>query len=144
MITWRERTAPESTVERDLQALLEVTFPFAQDMIHTEGHCAPYGVVLNDRGEGEIVAASPVVERSGGSDEVLDILRHGLERRTNELRAIALVDEVRTDEGDAIRIEVEHRDGPALTVTYGVRRQRLGGTVTYTPPEAEPTEHRFW
>ena len=74
---------------------------------------------------------------------MLALLYEGLASRTQELRAAAIVSDVKLGSGeDAIRVEIEHREGGVLAVVLPYKKS--GRNVTYGNLAALPGERRIW
>jgi len=60
------------------------------------------------------------------------------------LRAIALVTDVRLAESDAVRVELEHREGRALAVFLPYRKKRVRRGIEYGNLSAGPGTQQVW
>jgi hypothetical protein len=75
------------------------------------------------------------------SRAVLDFLREAATAMREGTRATAFVAAVDTSDGDAIRVELEHRDGgPALVLLLRYRRRAFRRSVEYGELTAEEDE----
>jgi hypothetical protein len=121
--------------------------PCARELLAKYGEFYPYAVELAGNGESRMVAASDGSEHPASTD-LLTMLYEGLRSRAGELRGAAVVSDVRIKDpaGDAIRVEVEHREGMAMAVLlpYRVQKKLLGRDVAYGDMLGESAERRIW
>ena len=110
------------------------------------GEFYPFAVSPDADGEIAMVAASPDGSEHPASTDVLDLLYEGLVARATSLHGAAVVADVtrRAVSTDAIRVEIEHREGVGLAVFLPYSRKRLGRGVRYGDLEVEPGERRIW
>jgi hypothetical protein len=80
------------------------------------------------------------------ADEMIRRLWLSARRNRDELVAVAVVADVRlVDEGgDAIRVQLEHRDGVALEIAAPYRRQRLRRRAEIGELRLGEAETRVW
>ena len=142
MATWRDRASQE--VQDDLDGLLDASLPFAQTMLGQHGEFVPYAVTLDEHRETRMVAAEPGRGEQPASREMLKHLRAGLRSERDGLYAVALVSDIRATGFDAIRIELEHREGHAIAVLLPYKRKRLRRGFEYSPLVAAPSHQQIW
>ena len=58
-------------------------------------------------------------------------LVQGVRGNRDRFVAVAFVSDVRTSESDAVRVELEHSEGPAMAVLLHYRKRRLRKGVEY-------------
>jgi hypothetical protein len=133
MASWRDSAAQQA--QDDLDGMLNAALPFAQQMLAKNGEFFPFGASLPADGEAKMEVSHPGGERPE-SNAVLDLLVSGLRDKRDALRAVAIVADVRIQGGaDAIRIELEHRDGGTSALQRDVRRnRRVRRSVACTGP----------
>jgi diketogulonate reductase-like aldo/keto reductase len=102
--------------QEDLDALLELTLPFARQQLAEHGEFFPFAAAVGADGAPRLIAADPGLGGRPASTDVLDQLVGGLREQAGDIRAAALVADVRVGESDAARVELEHRDGQAICV----------------------------
>ena len=143
MGSWREKASAEA--QSDMDALLTAALPFAQQQLAKHGEFYPYGIALKNDGSVEMLAATTGQERPP-STELLDLLAKGAAARLEQLRAAAFVADVRIGpgQGDAIRVEIEHREGHAIAVLLPYSKKGIGTGVTYGQLIAAAGNHRLW
>jgi hypothetical protein len=140
MTSWRDSLSAEA--QADMDNMLDAALPFAQQMLAKHGEFYPCAVSMSAGGEVAMVAAD-VGKEKGASLDVLALLYEGLASRAQELRAAAIVSDVKIGSGeDAIRVEIEHREGGALAVVLPYKKR--GRNVTYGGLAALPGERRVW
>jgi hypothetical protein len=115
-------------------------------MLDRRGGFFPYAVKMAAGGDIGIVAADPGQGEHPRSTDVLSMLNEGL--KSGAGNAPGDGDGIRredrlTVEGP-IRVEIEHREGLALTVFLPYAKKRLGGGATYGDLQAAPGERRIW
>jgi hypothetical protein len=142
MTSWRETTSQQA--QKDLDALLELTLPFAQQQLAEHGEFFPFAAAVGADGASRLIAADPGLGERPASTDVLDQLVGGLREQAGDIRAAALVADVRVGESDAARVELEHRDGQAICVLLPYKRRRLRRGVDYGELGAAPSQPRIW
>lgn len=142
MTSWRETTSQQA--QEDLDALLELTLPFAQQQLAEHGEFFPFATAVGADGAPRLIAADPGLGERPASTDVLDQLVGGLREQAGDIRAAALVADVRAGESDAARVELEHRDGQAICVLLPYKRRRLRRGVDYGELGAAPGQPRIW
>jgi hypothetical protein len=141
-MSWRDEASPEA--QDDLEGLLDAALPFAQQMLEKHGEFFPYAVALDEAGEVRMVAADPGLGERPLSTDVLDTLVAGLREERDRLRAAGLVSDVRLQQSDAVRVELEHRDGHAIAVLLPYKTRRLRRGVEYGEMAAIAGVHQIW
>jgi hypothetical protein len=130
MSSWSENASPLAL--RALDELLGVAVGHAQQELVDHGEFIPYGAAIGLGGQPELVFARPAY----GGDEPLDVIdacMAALHEKQHLIQAAAIVADISTPEGDAIKVDLEHAEGHAITVlfpyrkTEGSRRRRLFG-----------------
>ena len=143
MASWRESASQEA--QNDLDGLLlDAVLPFAQDMLAKHGEFFPYAMSLSTDGEAAMVAGEPGTGERPGSTDVLSILVSGLRAQRERLRAFVIVSDVGLDGVDAIRAELEHREGHAMAIFLPYKRKRFGRGVDYDNLRASAAQPQVW
>ena len=143
MTSWRA-TATEQAQD-DLDRLLELTLPFAQQQLAQHGEFFPFAAAVSADGSPRLLSADPaVVGQRPASMDVLEHLLGGLRDQAGGLRAVALVADVRVEDSDAVRVELEHRDGQAIRVLLPYKKKRLRRGVDYGALVAGPGPSHIW
>jgi hypothetical protein len=142
MASWRDSTSQQA--QDDLDALVSVTLPFAQEMLDKRGEYLPFGAAITLDGETRMLAGDPGAGERPESTEVLGTLVEGVLRQQAELRAVAFVADVRTADSDAVRVELEHREGQAISVLLPYRKKHLGRGVEYSDLRAGTSNPKVW
>lgn len=142
MTSWRDSASQGA--QDDLDRLLDQSLPFAQDMLDKHGEFFPYAVAMSDAGEISLIAGDPGEGDQPTSVTVLEVLTEGLRAARDTNRAAALVSDVRLADSDAVRVEMEHREGQSIVVLLPYRKKRLRRGVEYEPMRAGAGESRIW
>jgi len=144
-MSWRDSAS--QGCQDDLDELLNQALPFAQQSLAKSGEFYPYAFSMNLAGEIRMASAYEGSEHPKSTD-LLQMLYEGLRAEAADLRGVAVVSDVRikNPDGDAIRLEVEHREGIAIGVLlpYQVRKKLFGREVTYGEMRGSPAERRIW
>jgi hypothetical protein len=140
--SWREAATQEA--QDDLDGLLNFTLPFAQEMLDDAGEFYPFGAAVDAHDEVRLLSGGPDLGEHPASTEVLAVLLNGLRNERDVLRAAAVVSDVRLADTDAVRVELEHRDGHALEVYLPYRKKRFLRGVDYFERTDEPGTRRIW
>ena len=124
--------------------LLNLSLPFAQEMLDKHGEFFPYGAAVAASGDSKLVAGNPGEGEQPTSSGVLAQLVNGLRSQRDSLRATAVVSAVRTPDSDAVRVELEHREGLAMAVLLPYSKNSLQPGVEYGPLAAAPANPQVW
>lgn len=126
MSSWRDTASAQA--QADLDGLLNAALGFAQHQLAKRGEFFPYATAVTTDGHAEMIAAppNPANDRPASSDVIASLVEQ-LTARRHQLRAAAIVADVRTAElgGDAIEVSLEHAEGPALRVLLPYTKRRL-------------------
>lgn len=143
MSTWRDDASVMA--QEDLDSLLGVALEFAQQRLTAHGEFFPYAAAVRTGGEIEMIAADPgLLGDRPPSQQVLEVCVAGVVAQRDEIRAAAIVADVCADDGDAIRIELEHAEGPVLTVLLPYAKKRLRKTIEYGALSASAGRAQIW
>jgi hypothetical protein len=142
MTTWRDSASQQS--QDDLDGLLNVTLPFAQQMLAKNGEFYPFGAAVTASGETRLIARDSTDGEHPASADVLSSLLAGFRQTRADLRAVAICSDVRLPDSDAVRVELEHRDGHAMAVLLPYKKKRLGRSVQYDEIRGGAAEQRVW
>jgi hypothetical protein len=113
-------------------------------MLAEHGEFFPYacGVALN--GETAMVAGDPGTGEQPESGDVLATLTEKFSTEREAWRAVAIVADVRLADSDAIRVELEHSEGPVMAVLLPYKRSRLRRSLDYGDLVATTSSRRIW
>jgi hypothetical protein len=143
MTSWRDTASPEA--QHQLDELLDLVLGFAHQELDKHGEFFPYAAAIRDSGEPELIAALPA---EGGdrpaSADVVDACLEALAAKRERTQASAVVSDVRTTEGDAIRVELEHAEGHAIEVFLPYTKNPSGESIDYGELYAQPGRHQVW
>jgi hypothetical protein len=94
MTSWRDSASQQA--QNDLDRLLELTLPFAQQQLAGHGEFFPFAAAVSADGSPKLLGSDAALlgERPASVD-VLDHLVGGLQEQAGGLRAVALVADVR-------------------------------------------------
>jgi hypothetical protein len=141
MTSWRDSASEQA--QADMDDLLNVVLPFAEQTLAKHGELFPFGAAISTSGEAEMVAAD-LGDDQPLSQDLLDVLYEGGRASSGSRRAMAFVADVSVSGGDAIRVEVEHRDGLALQILVPYTRSRFRKAVTLGQMSAAPGNPHVW
>lgn len=145
MASWRDNASLQA--QNDLDGLLDAALGFAQQQLDTHGEFFPYAVAIGADDQAEMIAARPdPAEEHPRSLDVIDACLGALTDRRDNIRAGAVVADVRLPElgSDAIQVELEHVEGQALTVLLPYTKKRLRRGIDYGPIRAQAGTPRIW
>jgi hypothetical protein len=124
MASWRDSASQQC--QDDLDSLLSVTLPFAQQMLGKSGEFYPFAAAVTVGGEARLTAPEPGRDDHPASADIRSSLFDALRQDRADLRAVAICSDVRLPDSDAVRVELEHRDGQAMAVLLPYKKKRLG------------------
>ncbi len=142
MTSWPDSASQQS--QDDLDGLLNIALPFAQKMLAKSGEFYPFGATVTVSGETRLVASDPGQDGHPSSTEVLSSLIGGFRQNRADLRAVAVCSDVRIPGSDAVRVELEHRDGHAIASCCPIGNKRLGRCVEYSQLRAAAAGQQVW
>jgi hypothetical protein len=142
MTSWRDGATQQS--QDDLDGLLNVTLPLAQQMLAKAGEFYPFGTAVTVNGETQMFAADPGQGEHPSSGEVRASLLDGMRHEREKFRAIAVCFDVLLPDSDAIRVELEHRDGQAIAVLLPYKKRRLGRGLDYHDLRGAMADKTVW
>jgi hypothetical protein len=132
-------------VQDDLDLLADQGLSAAQHLLEKNGEFYPFAFTLTAEGTPQMAGADPSEGDRPASQSVLDLLYDGAVTQRDGLRAAAFVAPVETPDGDAIRVEAEHRHGgPALMLLLPYRRKKLRKAVEFGQLTAAGGDRRVW
>jgi hypothetical protein len=140
-MSWRDSASQQT--QDDLDALLNVTLPFAQQMLDKRGEFSPFGAAVSTVGETRMLASN-LSEEYPASSDVLSRLVAQLRQERADLRAVAICSDVRLPDSDAVRVELEHQDGNAMAVLMPYRQKRFGRGVEYADLRGATANRQVW
>ena len=121
--------------------------PFAERHLGRYGEFFPFGSTVSAEGQIAMLAADPGAGERPKSQLVLDALYAGARSGAANLRAVAVVADVRLARGgDAVRVELEHKEGTVLVVLlpYSRTRRGLKKTITFGQMTVSAGHQRVW
>jgi hypothetical protein len=142
MTSWRDLTSPQA--QDDLDGLLTAVLPFAEQTISKYGEMYPFGAAVTGSGELKMLAADSGSGDHPGSQDVLNALYAGARQSRDEHRAVAFAADVKANGSDAVRVELEHQEGTALTLLVPYERSRFKKTVTLGQMAGGAGDRRIW
>lgn len=142
--SWRDGASQQA--QADLDGLLSAALNFAQHLLAEHHEFYPFAGGVTTKGEVELIAGrgADASDDKPSSESVLASCEAILQSRRAELRAAALVADVRTSASEAIQVDLEHTEGPALRVLLPYTRHRLGRVKGYGDLLASEGQRRVW
>lgn len=119
--------------------------PLAEQTLGKHGELLPYAATIDNDGSEALVSSDPgPTEELPSSHDVLALLYEAAGNSATSLRAVAFVAAVRVADADAIRVELEHKEGIAMAVVIPYRRDAATETVTVGAMRATANPLRIW
>lgn len=117
----------------DLDELLNMLIPFAQQMLAQDGEFFPFGSAMNAEGKIEAHAAFDGSEQPP-SEQLIDLMTQGFREQAaaGKIRAAAICYDVRaippgqSEKTDAICVSAEHQNGEAVDVFMPYKKGWFG------------------
>ncbi len=142
MPTWRDSASQQC--QDDLDGLLNLTLPFAQQMLERRGEFYPFGAAMSTSGEAQLLAAASGRDDRPAGTAVLASVLDGIRQARAEYRAVAICSDVRLADSDAVRVELEHQEGQAMAVLLPYKKKRLGRGVEYGELRGGTADKQVW
>jgi hypothetical protein len=124
--------------------LVNKALPFAQEMLDKSGAFYPYGMAVALDGAIRMIASDPGQGEHPASTDVITTMLEGLKRNRDDMRAIAIVAHVRKSDSDAVRVELEHRDGHPIAVLLPYKKKWFRRGIEYGSLRAAASARRVW
>lgn len=149
MGSWRDSATQQA--QDDMDNLLNATLPFAKDQLAKRGDFLPFGAVVT--GTGEITLLAAYENRPGTtSRDLLAMLVEGARKQAAANRAAAIVADALIDrqwglptgKRDAIRVDLEHRDGHAIAIALPYTKRRFSKGIDYGELIAADGVRQIW
>ncbi|MFL6109612.1 MAG: hypothetical protein ACJ72L_21815 [Marmoricola sp.] len=114
------------------------------DMLKKRKEFYPFG--FEAFGEGaSMIGADPGLGDKPDSQAVLDLLYEGCRSWRDQIDAVALVSDVRLQSSsDAVRVDLEHRDGHTLSIVTPYQIKRFGRGVETGQMSVSSGVPRIW
>ena len=125
MTSWRDTAS--ASAQDDLDRLLNLVLPLAQELLGKNGQFYPFGAAVSTGGEASLTASGAALGEHPQPDQLLAAVYDGARTTAGENRAAAFVSDVLIEGSDAVQVELEHRDGIALVVLVPYVPQRARG-----------------
>jgi hypothetical protein len=142
MTSWRDSASIGT--QADLDGLVDSCLRFATQMLDAHGEFYPFGASVSPNGEVSMIGGDPGQGERPASADVLSTMVAGLRRDRDTVRAVAVVADVRMADSDAVRVELEHREGLAIQVLLPYRKKRMRRGIEYGAITAGPGTHQVW
>lgn len=143
MTSWRDTASKQA--QTDLDGLLTNVMPLAERTLGKHGELLPYAATIDNDGSEALVSTDPATETDlPSSHDVLALLYEAAGNSAESLRAVAFVAAVRVSDADAIRVELEHKEGVAMAVVIPYERDEATQSIRLGPARATGNPTRIW
>lgn len=142
MASWRDTASQQA--QDDLDGLLNSALPFARQMLDKNGEFFPFAAAVDVHSDTRMIMGDPDLGERPPSAEVIATILQDLQRTREEFRAVARVADVRIANSDAVRVELEHREGPLMAVLLPYKKRRLRGGIEYGDLAATVAAPAVW
>ena len=142
MTSWRDSASQQA--QDDLDGLLNMTLPFAQQMLAKGGEFYPSVRCHRDYQRGDVAASWRSGPGASGQCRCSLPLVDGLRQDRAVFRAAAICSDVQLPESDAVRVELEHQDGHAMAVLMPYKKKRFGRADEYDDLRGGTADNQIW
>ena len=145
MTSWRDNTTEQT--QNDVDEMVDAALNAAQKLLAENGEFLPFGLgVASDGVLRAFGVDESVLPAEPASKDVVEALQAGFASGRAELRAVAVVADVRLKAGggDAINVSLEHSEGPAMNVQLPYSRDVDSADIDYGEASATPGRRRIW
>lgn len=127
-----------------LDGLFGLSIDAAVEMLTKRKEFYPFGFEAAG-GEAVMVGGEPGLGDRPESQAVLDVLYEGSRGRRDAVDAVAYACDVRLESGsDAVRVDLEHRDGHALQMVTPYRLKKFGRGLETGQMSVSSGVRRIW
>ena len=142
MTSWRDTAS--QTVQDDLDKLLNVVLPFAEELLNKSAQFYPFGATMAQDGNVSLTSAATAVGRKAAPAAVLADLVSGAAARSGTLRAVAFVSDVLVAGKDAVHVELEHSRGESIGIVVPYKINRTTRLVRFGELSASSAAAKVW
>ena len=135
---WRDTTP--APVQDDIDRLIDHCLGWATALLERNGSVVPFAVAIGT--DGQFVPLSSYADTTLPSLD--DLLWQSICARRDHYRAIAMTSPITMDGAPALRVWLEHQEGPALQALLPYAKSRFRGTYTYGKLAVFTTEPDVW
>jgi hypothetical protein len=141
--SWRDTASAQA--QADLDSLLSDVMPLAAQTLGKHGELLPYAATVDNDGNEALVSSDPRAgEELPSSHDVLALLYEAAANSAESLRAVAFVSAVRVSDADAIRVELEHKEGISMAVVLPYERDASAESIAVGASRATANPARVW
>ena len=128
--SWRDSASRQC--QDDLDGLLDLALSSARQLLQKRGEFYPFGAAMSTDGKARLIGGGL---GSDASTARLPELLDGLRCDRAHFRAVAICSHVRLPDSDAVRVQLEHREGQTVhfVVPYSSKRLEYGEPRRGTP-----------
>ena len=142
MTSWRDTAS--ASAQADLDGLLNLVLPQAQELLGKNGRFYPFGASVSNDGEASLTASDAGLGEHPQPAQVLAGVYDAARATAGEIRAAAFVSDVLITGSHAVQVELEHRDGIALVVLVPYKPATLNRVPSFRDMSVAPGEPRVW
>jgi len=143
LTSWRDSASPEA--QDQLDELLNVALEVARRALEKRGEFFPFAAVIEKTGELGVAMTSPDdVGEHPPSPLVIARYLDELRQRRDQLQASAIAANATASFGDAVKVDLEHVEGHALTVLVPYKSKRLRRSIEFGALQAEAGTTQVW
>jgi hypothetical protein len=142
MTSWRDSAS--QVAQDDLDALLNLVLPLAEEEISTHGEFYPFGASISVGGDASLTAADSGLGDRPASESLLALLYDWASANAATTRAAAFVADVLAHGAGAVRVELEHSEGVSLVVLRPYTRSRFKKVLTFGELSVAEAQPRIW
>jgi hypothetical protein len=140
--SWRDEASLKA--QKDLDSLLDAGLGFAQEQLAKRREFYPFARIVTISGELAPLPVDPGLGERPASNDVIAACIATLVERRQEIRGAAIIAAVALPDGDAIRVELEHSEGVAITVWLPYAQIPQRNAFEYGDLRAASATARLW
>jgi hypothetical protein len=120
---------------------MNLTLRVSRQMLEQREEFYPFGAAMSTGGEERLLAGDP--SRDAGTT-VPGVLLAGLRRDRADFRSVAICSHVRLPDSDAVRVQLEHQEGPAVHFVVPCNKKGSSRGVEYGEPRRGTPIRQVW
>lgn len=127
-----------------MDELFQAASTLVEGLLHKHAQFVPVVIQLDYDGRQKVATAE-----GDSTRDMHDLIYAGLRSNASSLRCVAVATDVSVggpEPTDAIRVHVEHREGPSISIytRYLIKRRLWKREIQFGPVNAAPDERRVW